>query len=144
MRVAPIDHRWWHNRRLSTYDLESVGLTQVDWSTEPHGSGWVVRYSIHWTYNWGGLTTSLSIFLFLILFLFIRLNVSVYMLMIYISVYMLMIYKLHKSRVWFAFLLNINETQPWKFIGKNRNPFFRNSALFFFSFLGLAVCELDL
>ena len=39
MRVAPIDHRWWYDRWLSTYNPGSVGHTQVGWSTEPHGSG---------------------------------------------------------------------------------------------------------
>ena len=28
--VAPIDHLWSYDRRLSTYDLGSVGHTQVD------------------------------------------------------------------------------------------------------------------
>ena len=64
-----------------------------------------------WTYNWGGLTTLLSIFLFLI-YLFIRLNVSVYK---------LMIYKWSKIRAPYAFWLNRNEMQLWKLIGKNRN-----------------------
>ena len=42
MRVAPIEHRWWHGERLSTYDPVSVGRSQVDWSTEPHGSVGVI------------------------------------------------------------------------------------------------------
>ena len=72
-----------------------------------------------WTYILGRLTTLLSIFLFL-LHIFIPLNVFVYI---------LMIYKWSKIREWFAFWLNINEMQPWKFIGKNRNAIFLGSAL---------------
>ena len=30
MGVAPIDHHWWYDRRLSTYDPASVGRTRVD------------------------------------------------------------------------------------------------------------------
>ena len=67
-----------------------------------------------WTYNWGGLTPLLSIVLFL-MYLFIRLDVSAYI---------LMIYKWSKIRARYAFWLNINELQPWKFIGKNCNPIF--------------------
>ena len=74
-----------------------------------------------WTYNLGGLTTLLSIFSFLI-YLFIRLNVSVYI---------LMIYKWSKIRAWYAFWLNINEKQPWKFIVKNCNPIFSGFCLIF-------------
>ena len=59
-----------------------------------------------------GLRTLLSIFLFLIC-LFIRL-----------------ICKWFKI-AWFAFWLNINETQPSKYIAKNRNPIVLDSALFF-------------
>ena len=82
-----------------------------------------------WTYNWEGLTTLLSISLFLI-YLFIRLNVSIYI---------LMIYKWSKISAWYASWLNINKMQLWKFIGKNRNTIFLDFALFF-SFLDLAVC----
>ena len=71
-----------------------------------------------------GLTTSLPVFLFLI-YLFI-LNIS-----IYISVYILMIYKWFKIRAWFAFWLNISETQPSKYFVKNRNTIFLDSTLFF-------------
>ena len=67
-----------------------------------------------------GLTILPSIFLFLI-YLFIRLNVSVYI---------LMIYKWFKIRAWFAFWLNIKEIQPSKYIVKNRNPIFLDSVLF--------------
>ena len=48
---------------------------------------------LSWTCNWRGLTILLSIFVFLI-YLFIRLNVSVYI---------LMIYKWSKMRAWHAF-----------------------------------------
>ena len=51
--------------------------------------------------------------------------------------------KQYLERAWHAFWLNTNETQLWKFIGKNRNPILLASALFF-SFLGLEVCETDL
>ena len=30
MRVAPIDHHWWYDRRLSTYDPRSAGRTRAD------------------------------------------------------------------------------------------------------------------
>ena len=33
--LAPIDHRWWHDRPLSTYDPGLVGRTRVDSLTEP-------------------------------------------------------------------------------------------------------------
>ena len=46
MRVAPIDHHWWYDRRLTTYDPGSVGHTQVDWSKEPHALGGVVSLVI--------------------------------------------------------------------------------------------------
>ena len=42
MRVAQIDHHCWYGWQLSAYDLRSVGHTQVDWSKEPDGLGWVV------------------------------------------------------------------------------------------------------
>ena len=42
-----------------------------------------------------------------------------------------MIYKLFKIRAPFAFWLNIKEIQPSKYIVKNRNPIFLDSALFF-------------
>ena len=35
MRVAPIDHHWWYDHRLSTYGPRLVGHTRVDWLTEP-------------------------------------------------------------------------------------------------------------
>ena len=76
---------------------------------------------LSWTCNWGGLTNLLSIFVFLI-YLFIRLNVSVSI---------TMIYKWSKIRVWYAFWLNVNETQPWKFVEKNRIPIFLDFALFY-------------
>ena len=31
MRVAPIDHLWWYDRHLRTYDPGSVGRTHVNW-----------------------------------------------------------------------------------------------------------------
>ena len=37
-----INHHWWYDRRLSTCNLMSADHTQVDWSTEPRGSGRVV------------------------------------------------------------------------------------------------------
>ena len=39
MRITPIDHHWWYDRRLSTYGPGWVGHTQVGWSTEPRGLG---------------------------------------------------------------------------------------------------------
>ena len=30
MRVAPIEHHWWYDRRLSTYNPGSVGRTHVN------------------------------------------------------------------------------------------------------------------
>ena len=42
MKVAAIDRNWWCGRLLDTCDSESVGHTQVDWSMEPHDSGWVI------------------------------------------------------------------------------------------------------
>ena len=30
MRVAPIDHHWWYDRRLGTYNPRSVGRTRVE------------------------------------------------------------------------------------------------------------------
>ena len=30
MRVAPIDHHWWHDQLLSNYDPRLLGHTQVD------------------------------------------------------------------------------------------------------------------
>ena len=39
MRVAPINHHWWYDQWLSILDPLLVGHIQVDWSTEPHGSG---------------------------------------------------------------------------------------------------------
>ena len=62
----------------------------------------------------------LSTFLFFI-YLFIRLIASVYI---------LMIYKWSKISAWYVYSLNLNEMQPSKFIGKNRNPKFPDSALF--------------
>ena len=47
---------------------------------------------------------------FFLIYLFIRLNVSVS--------------KWSKITARYAFWLNINEMQAWKFIGKNRNPHF--------------------
>ena len=77
-----------------------------------------------------GLKTLLSIFHFLI-YLFIPLNTSVYI---------LMIYKWSKIRAWFAFWLNINEINWSKYMVKNLNPTFLDSALlllfyFFISFV---------
>ena len=77
-----------------------------------------------------GLTISLSIFLLLI-YLFIRLN---------LPVYVLMICKWFKIRAQFAFWLNIKETQPSKYIVKNRNAIFLDSVLFW-SFTHLTVYE---
>ena len=37
VRVAPVDHHWWYDRRVCAYVPGSVGHIQVDWSTEPHG-----------------------------------------------------------------------------------------------------------
>ena len=31
MSVTPIDHHWWYDRRLRTYDPGSVGRTHVNW-----------------------------------------------------------------------------------------------------------------
>ena len=89
--------------------------------------------ALSWTYNWAGLAALLSIFLFLI-YLLIHLIVSVYI---------LMIYKWSQIRVWCASWLNINEIQPWKFIKKIATLFFW-IVPYFFSFLGLAVYEIDL
>ena len=49
-RVAPIDYHCCYDSQLSTYDPGSVGHTQVDWSTEPHVSGWVVSYGQKWAW----------------------------------------------------------------------------------------------
>ena len=46
MRVPPMEHHWWYDRWLSNCNPGSVGHTQVDWSTEPHGPGLVVSYQI--------------------------------------------------------------------------------------------------
>ena len=54
-----------------------------------------------------------------------------------------MIYKSFKIRAWYPFWLNINKVQPSKFIVKNRNLIFLNSALFF-RFLRLTMYEVDL
>ena len=35
MRIAPIDHHWWYDRRLSTYNPGSVGRTMSTKLTEP-------------------------------------------------------------------------------------------------------------
>ena len=63
------------------------------------------------------------------------LNISFHNISIYspdcICLYVLMIYKWSKIRAWYPFWLSINEKQPWKFIGKNRNPIFLDCALFF-------------
>ena len=88
---------------------------------------------ILWTYNWGGLTTFLSIFLFLI-YLFIRLNVSVYI---------LVIYKCSKIRVLYAFLLNANKSSHENLSERIPTPFFWILP-YFLSFLSLAVYEIDL
>ena len=72
------------------------------------------------TYNWGGLTTLLSIFLFLT-YISICLDVAVY----------IMIYRCSKIRAWYAVWFNINEIQPSKFIGNDCNLIFLDSALFF-------------
>ena len=74
-----------------------------------------------WAYIWRGLITILSIFLFLI-YLLIRRNASAYT---------LLIYEWPKIRMRYTFWLIINEMQPWKFNGKNRNPIFLNSVLVF-------------
>ena len=42
-----------------------------------------------------------------------------------------MIYELPKIRARYTFWLIVNEIQPPNFIGKNRNPIFLDSALFF-------------
>ena len=70
-----------------------------------------------------GLTSLLSIFLPLI-YLFIHLNQIIYL-------YIIMICKWSKIRMWFPFWLNINEIQPSKYITKNCNLIFLDSALFF-------------
>ena len=44
IRVALINHRWWYDGRLSTYDPGSVGHTQINYPTQLHGSGRVVSY----------------------------------------------------------------------------------------------------
>ena len=75
--------------------------------------------------NWGGLTTLLSIFLFL-RYLFISLTASIYI---------LMIYQWSKVRAWFTFWFNIKEIQPPKYSGKNLNPIFLDSTLFWVSFV---------
>ena len=67
-------------------------------------------------------TDNFALKIFFLIYPFIRLNVSVYI---------LMIYKWSKIIAWYAFWLNINETQPWNFIGKNCNPIFLDSTLFF-------------
>ena len=84
-----------------------------------------------WSYNLGGLTTLLSIFLFVIC-LFVHINVSVYK---------LMIYKWSKVRARYTFWLIMNETQPWKFIGKNHNPIFLDCALLFWFPSSRGVCN---
>ena len=73
-----------------------------------------LRLSVYsWTCNWGRLTTLLSIFLFLT-HLFIRLNVSVYI---------LMIYKWSKIRAWW-----------WKMKSSHKNFSERVTTSFFFYF----------
>ena len=66
MRVAPVSNHGLSDLRLSTCSPRSVGHTQVDWSTEPQGSGWVVSYiilcfiSIYWYFNGGIWRKNLS------------------------------------------------------------------------------------
>ena len=65
-----------------------------------------------WTYNWGGLTTLLSMCLSL-RYLFIHPNVWIYI---------LMNQKWSKIRARFAFWLNVIEIQLPKYIRKDRDP----------------------
>ena len=123
--------------------LQNKGQLQINSTAKMRGDQaksdqvytyWIDRVNgTAWTYDWGGLANLLSIFIFWI-YLFIRLIVSVYM---------LMIYKWSEIRARYVFWLDINEIQPSKFIGKNRNLFFLDSALFF-SFLYFALYEVDL